>query len=69
MQAKNLPCQQVNIPQNLELSNSEVPCPHLTIVTVPASELMQRLKSGFFRNMKPSIYNPACNTIKQIALI
>lgn len=30
---------------------------------------MQKLRSGFFKNMKPSIYNPASNTIKQIAIM
>jgi hypothetical protein len=41
---------------------------NLRVVTVKSGELAQRFREGFFKNMKPCVYNPASNTLKLVVL-
>lgn len=41
---------------------------NLRVVAVKSGELAQRFREGFFKNMKPCVYNPASNTLKLVVL-
>lgn len=51
-------------PAPLGLSGSQP----LTVVTLKPWEMAQKIREGFFQNMKPCVYNPASRTLKIVAL-
>jgi hypothetical protein len=43
-------------------------CHSFTVVTLSSSEMLERAKAGFFKNMRPCLYNPASHTLRAMPL-
>lgn len=39
-----------------------------TVVTISAREMMEKMRSGLVKQMRPCVYNPGSNELKMIAI-
>ena len=53
---------------NSSVDNHQTINKSITIVSISARQMMEKMRSGFFKAMKPCVYNPGSNEIKMIAI-
>jgi hypothetical protein len=54
-------------------SNQHLPLPaalpaSFTIVTLSSSEMLERMKAGLLKSVKPCVYNPASHSLQLLSL-